>query len=331
MKIAMFSTRPYDRSHFDAANQQFGHELTYLEPRLDEPTVPLAAGHGAVCAFVNDRLSREVLTALSALGVRLIALRSAGFNHVDLHATAELALRVVRVPAYSPHSVAEHAVALILSLNRKIHKAYLRVREANFSLTGLEGFELHGKTVGVVGTGKIGATFAGIMQGFGCDVLAHDPYPDPGCRDRGVSYVELEELLRLSDIISLHCPLNATTRHMIDQRALSLMKDGVMLINTGRGGLVDTRALITGLKSGKLGALGLDVYEEEEKLFFADHSADVIQDDVFMRLLTFPNVLVTAHQAFFTTDALDHIAQTTLSNVTAFETGVGELNEIAVS
>lgn len=327
----MFSTRSYDRDYFETANAGHEHEIAFLEARLDETTYPLATGYDAVCVFVNDRLSREVLTGLADAGVRLVALRSAGFNHVDLQAAADLGLRVARVPAYSPYAVAEHAVALLLSLNRKIHKAYLRVREGNFALAGLEGFQVRGKTVGVIGTGKIGEAFAGIMVGFGCEVLAYDPFPNEACREAGVRYVELDELLGASDIVSLHCPLTAATRHLIDRDALARMKDGVMLINTSRGALVDTRALIDGLKSGKVGALGLDVYEEEEALFFEDHSADVIQDDVFMRLLTFPNVLVTAHQAFFTSEALQRIAETTLANVTSFATGEGELHEVVLS
>ena len=331
MRIALFSTKPYDRVHFDRANTAHGHALTYFEPRLDETTASLAGGQAGICAFVNDRLNRPVLEALVEGGTRYVVLRSAGFNHVDLAAANELGVRVARVPAYSPHAVAEHTVGLVLCLNRKIHKAYNRVREANFSLVGLEGFDLYGRTVGVVGTGKIGATFAKIMLGFGCRVLAFDLAPDAACEAAGVTYVELERLFRESDIVSLHCPLNATTRHIINRDAVESMKHGVMIVNTGRGGLVDTRAIIEGLKARKIGALGLDVYEEEEDLFFEDHSQEIVQDDVFMRLLTFPNVLVTAHQAFFTEEALDRIAATTLENATAFETGTGTLHEVTLA
>jgi D-lactate dehydrogenase len=281
-----------------------------------------------VCAFVNDRLDREVLGLLAAGGTRLVALRSAGFNHVDLAAAAELGLTVARVPAYSPHAVAEHAAGLILTLNRKFHRAYARVREANFSLNGLAGFDLCGRTVGIVGTGRIGAVLARIMHGFGCRLLAHDLAPNPECEALGARYVALDDLFREADIVSLHCPLTPATRHLVNGARLALMKHGAMLINTGRGALIDTPAVIAALKSGRLGHLGLDVYEEEEELFFEDRSMTVVQDDVFMRLLTFPNVVVTAHQGFFTEDALTAIARVTLANVTAFETGKGELHRV---
>jgi D-lactate dehydrogenase len=328
MKVAVFSTKPYDREYLDRANAGHGHELTFFDAHLGRETALLATGHGAVCAFVNDVLDSEVLRQLAAGGTRLIALRSAGFNHVDLVAARGLDIAVARVPAYSPHAVAEHAVGLILTLNRKLHRAYNRVREGNFSLHGLRGFDLHGRTVGTIGTGKIGAVFARIMLGFGCRVLAFDPAPDQGCRALGVEYVALDELLRTSDIVSLHSPLNESTHHLIDAARLSLMKRGVMLINTSRGALVDTRAVIEALKSGQIGYLGVDVYEEEEQLFFEDLSSEIIRDDVFMRLLTFPNVIVTAHQAFFTEEALLNIAGTTLANITAFERGTGELHRV---
>jgi D-lactate dehydrogenase len=279
---------------------------------------------------VNDRLSAEVVATLAENGVRLLTLRSAGFNHVDLRATARHGITVARVPAYSPHAVAEHAVGLILTLNRHLHRAFNRVREGNFSLDGLLGFDLHGRTVGVVGTGRIGAIFCRIMAGFGCRLLAHDPYPSEDAIAAGAAYVELSELLRDSDIITLHLPLTPTTHHLIDTAAVQRMKPGAMLINTSRGGLVDTVAVIEGLKSGRIGALGLDVYEEEADLFFEDLSSTVIQDDVFARLLTFPNVLITGHQGFFTAEALRNIAETTLANATAFETGVGELHEVTL-
>jgi D-lactate dehydrogenase len=321
MHIAVFSTKPYDRHFLEAANAEAGgpHQLTFLEPRLSAETAVLAAGADAVCAFVNDLAQAPVLEALHAQGVRMLALRCAGFNNVDLAAARRLGIRVGRVPAYSPEAVAEHTVAMIMSLNRNIHRAHARVREGNFALDGLLGFDMKGRCVGVVGTGRIGAAFARIMQGFGCRVLAHDPFPDAGL---AVAYVALDRLLAEADIVSLHCPLTPATRHMIDTAAVGRMKRGVMLINTSRGAIVDTRAVIQGLKTGAIGHLGLDVYEEEADLFFEDLSGQVLQDDVFARLLTFPNVLVTAHQAFFTEEALMAIARTTLDNVSSFaETG----------
>jgi D-lactate dehydrogenase len=328
MRIAFFGARDYDRDSFGAANASHRHEISFFEARLGPDTALLAGGFPAVCAFVNDRLDRPVLEALASGGTRLLALRSAGFNHVDLPAALDLGLTVARVPAYSPHAVAEHSVALVLALNRKIHRAYARVREGNFSLSGLTGFDLNGRTVGVVGTGKIGLVFMRIMAGFGCRLLATDPFPSSEAEALGARYVSLDELLRGSDIVSLHCPLTPETHHLLDARALGLMKPGAMLINTGRGALVETRAVIDALKSAHLGHLGLDVYEEEEALFFEDRSEMVIQDDVFMRLLTFPNVIVTAHQGFFTREALTNIAETTLANVTAFETGAGTLHRV---
>lgn len=315
MRVAVYSTRPYDREFLTRANADHRHELRFLGVRLEAGTVAAAQGCNAVCAFVNDDLGAGVLRALHALGVRLVALRSAGFNHIDLAAAAALGIAVGRVPEYSPHAVAEHTVALILALNRKTHRAYARVREGNFSLDGLLGFDLHGRTVGVIGAGKIGRCFARIMLGFGCQVLASDSQPDAGGALPGLRYVDLPELLAASDIVSLHCPLTPQTRHLIDARALAAMKPGAMLVNTSRGAVVDTRAVIGALKSGHLGSLGIDVYEEEADLFFRDLSGEVIRDDVFARLLTFPNVVVTAHQAFFTADALTDIARTTLANL----------------
>lgn len=328
MKVAVYNTKPYDREYLDRANAGQGHALTYFEARLEPDTSILASGHGAVCVFVNDTVDAAVLGQLAAGGTRLVALRSAGFNHVDLAAARQLGLTVARVPAYSPHAVAEHAVGLILTLNRKLHRAYARVREGNFALQGLLGFDLQGRTVGVVGTGRIGAAFARIMIGFGCRVLAFDPAPSQECRDAGVEYVPLDQLLGVSDIVSLHCPLTERTHHLIDAGRLASTKPGVMLINTSRGALVDTRAVVMALKSGHIGYLGIDVYEEEEHLFFEDLSTSIIQDDLFMRLLTFPNVIVTAHQAFFTEEALTNIARTTIANVTAFERGTGELHRV---
>ena len=329
MRIAVFSTKPYDRTFLDQANQVHQHQLVYLDARLTVETAALASGFSGVCVFVNDKLDREVLQLLHANGTRLIALRSAGFNNVDLPEAERLEMTVVRVPAYSPQAVAEHAVALILSLNRMTFRAYNRVREGNFSLDGLLGFDLYGKTVGVIGTGKIGLIFAGIMRGFGCRVLAHDPFPSVDAK-AFVTYVPLEQLFEEADIISLHCPLTPETQHLIDDAAIAQMKQGVMLVNTGRGRVVDTRAVIDGLKSGKIGRLGLDVYEEEENLFFQDLSQRVISDDQFMRLTTFPNVLITGHQAFFTAEALTNIAETTMANISAFEQGSGTLHRVTV-
>lgn len=318
MEIAVYSTRSYDRRFLDAANRDGRHRLRYLETRLDAVTAAAAAGAEAVCAFVNDRLDAEVLGALRSVGVRLVVLRSAGFNHVDLEAAARLGIPVGRVPEYSPHAVAEHAVALLLTLNRRTHRAHARVREGNFALDGLLGFDLFGKTVGVVGTGKIGTCFAKIMAGFGCRVLGADPRVNPECLAAGVQYVPLKDLLRESDVVSLHCPLTPETRHLVDQVALRSLKPGAVLLNTSRGAVVDTAAVISALKEGRLGGLGIDVYEEEADLFFRDLSNEVIRDDVFARLLTFPNVLITGHQAFFTEEALTAIAETTLDNVDAF-------------
>jgi D-lactate dehydrogenase len=328
VRIAVFSTRPYDRAHFDRANARHGHELVYFEPHLDAATSRLAAGCEAVCAFVNDTLDAAVLRALAGGGTRLVALRSAGFNHVDLGAAARAGLRVVRVPAYSPHAVAEHTIALLLALNRHIPRAVARVRDGNFALDGLVGFDLHGKTVGVVGTGKIGACVARILAGFGCRVLAFDPVPSAEVAALGAGYTTLERLLAESDVVTLHCPLTPETHHLMNADAFRLLRRGGMLINTSRGGLVDTRAAIDALKSGHLGSLAIDVYEEEADLFFEDLSGTVLRDDVFARLLTFPNVVITAHQAFLTTEALDAIAATTLASVTAFEAGEPLENEV---
>lgn len=328
MRVAVFSTKPYDRSYLSEANRSRGHKLVFFEPHLNLETRPLAKGFPAVCVFVNDRLDAHVLSALAGQGTRLIALRCAGFSNVDLNSAASLRLTVVRVPAYSPHAVAEHTVGLILALNRKIYRSYARIREGNFSLDGLLGFDLNGRTVGVIGTGKIGEIFAKIMMGFGCKALAYDPVRNPECVKSGVEYCPIEELYKASDIISLHCPLLPATHHIIDAKALKQMKKGVMLINTGRGALIDTKAVIEALKSGKIGYLGLDVYEEEADLFFEDLSNRVIQDDVFSRLLTFPNVVITGHQAFFTETAMRGISETTLNNISEFEKGKPCANEV---
>jgi len=331
MRIAFFSTKPYDRRFFDSANERLKHELLFLEPHLDQNTAILAKGFDAVCVFVNDRLDGPLIDRLAEMGIRLIALRCAGYNNVDLQAAEKNKVLVVRVPAYSPYAVAEHTMALLLALNRKVHRAYNRVRDGNFALDGLMGFDLHGVTVGVVGTGKIGAIVVRILNGFGCRILAHDPFPNDECVAQGARYVSVEEILSESQVITLHCPLTPESHHLIDERAIAKMKEGVTLINTSRGALVDTRAVIAGLKSGKIGHLALDVYEEEGDIFFEDLSGLVIQDDVFARLTTFPNVIITGHQAFFTKEALTNIAETTLANVTEFEaTGKCE-NEVTTS
>jgi len=321
MRVIFFSSQTYDRDSFLARPGATDLELHFQPARLSLDTAPLAHRHEVVCAFINDDLSAPVLEQLAAGGTRLIALRSAGYNHVDLDAAKHLGLCVVRVPAYSPHAVAEHAVALILALNRRLHRAYNRTREGDFSLHGLTGFDLVGKTVGVVGTGQIGATFARIMAGFGCQLLAYDPYPNPELLALGARYLSLPELLAQSRIISLHCPLTADTHHLVNRDTLAHLQPGAMLINTGRGGLVDTPALIDALKDGQLGYLGLDVYEEEAQVFFEDRSDLPLQDDVLARLLTFPNVIVTAHQAFLTHEALAAIAATTLDNISAWSAG----------
>lgn len=331
MKIAFFSTRSYDREYFERENKQAQHHIQYLEVSLGEETAPLAKGYEAVCLFVNDRVNAAVAQQLATAGVRLIALRCAGYNHVDIAAAERCGLTVVRVPAYSPHAVAEHTVALILTLNRKTHRAYNRVREGNFALENLMGFDLFGKTVGVVGTGKIGKVFAQITMGFGCRVLGFDPFPDAELAAAGVQYVSLEELLQRSHIVSLHCPLTEATHHLINADSLRLMRPGAMLINTGRGALINTQAVIQALKSGHLGYLGLDVYEQEEGLFFHDFSHEIIQDDLIARLMTFPNVLITSHQAFFTHEAMTQIARITLQNATAFERQLPLENAVRLS
>jgi D-lactate dehydrogenase len=318
MKVAVFSTKTYDKEYLDQANALKAHELTYYEASLKERTVRLTEGFDAVCVFVNDFLTAEVIDGLSANGIKLIVLRCAGFNNVDVEHACQKSIKVLRVPAYSPHAVAEHAVALIMTLNRKTHKAYNRVREGNFSIERLTGFELENKTVGVVGTGRIGSVFARIMMGFGCKILAYDAYKNNSLIESGARYVTLEDLFSQSDIISLHCPLTPATHHMINDSSIALMKKGVMLINTSRGKLIDSDAVIKALKDGQIGYMGLDVYEQEETLFFKDLSEIVIRDDKISRLMTFPNVLITAHQAYFTDNALIQISQTTIQNLTDF-------------
>jgi D-lactate dehydrogenase len=328
MKVALFSTKSYDREYFDQFNINGGQQLSYFEAALDNNTVALTKGHDAVCLFVNDKADSEVIEKLSANGVGLIALRCAGFNNVDLNAASKNNIRVVRVPAYSPEAVAEHAVALILTLDRKTHKAYNRVRENNFSLEKLTGFNLYGKTVGVIGTGKIGQAFCRIMLGFGCNVIAYDLAPNREMEKTGIRFLSLDDLLQQSDIISLHCPLVPQTHHLMDEKSFAKMKKGAMLINTSRGAVINTKDAIDALKTGQLGYLGIDVYEQEEQLFFKDHSGSFIPDDVIVRLMSFPNVLVTAHQGFFTKEALEEIAVVTLKNISDFEKGIPLENEV---
>jgi D-lactate dehydrogenase len=329
MKVAFFSTKSYDRQSFEAIAANYHHDLTFFDTQLNAKTAVLAADFPAVCMFVNDIADAATLEVLAANGTRLLALRSAGFNTVDLKRSAELGIEVVRVPAYSPYAVAEHAVALILTLNRRLYRAYNRVRDDNFSLEGLLGFDLHGCTVGVIGTGTIGMVFAQIMQGFGCSVLGYDTFPNQQFEAiANARYVQLPELLADSDIISLHCPLLPETDRLINADTISQMKPGVMLINTSRGGLIDTNAAIAGIKSGKIGYLGIDVYEREHELFFRDLSDTIIQDDTFQLLQSFPNVVITAHQAFFTSNALESIATTTLANITDFERGQPLKNKV---
>lgn len=328
MKIAVFSAKRYDRDFLTAANASAGHQLCFFDTPLDRDSVALAAGYEAVCIFVNDRADAEVLTALAAGGTKLVALRCTGFNNVDMNAAADLGLKVVRVVTYSPYSVAEHAVALLQAINRKIHRAYNRTRDSNFALDGLMGIDLHGKTVAVIGTGKIGCVFAKIMLGFGCDVIGYDKYPSQAFLDLGARYAEPGEIGAKADIISLHCPLTPETHHIINADTLARAKRGALLINTSRGGLVDTEAVIEALKSGQLGGLALDVYEQEADLFFRDLSSTIITDDVFQRLLSFPNVIVTGHQAFFTEEAISTICETTINSVTQFANGQPLSDEI---
>ena len=317
MKLAFFDTKSYDVPGFDRYAVPAGIEIKYYEPNLNRDTVTLANGFDAVCVFVNDTVDAEVVEKLYHMGVKAIALRCAGFNNVDIKA-CEGKLRVFRVPAYSPHAVAEHAMALLLTINRRTHKAYIRTRDFNFSLQGLAGFDLYGKTVGVIGTGKIGRVFADICKGFGMNILAYDKFP---AADSGLNYVELPELFAKSDIISLHCPLTDETRHIINAESIAMMKKGVTIINTSRGALVNTEDLITGIKDRKVGAACLDVYEEEGDLFYEDYSGHIVEDDKLVRLIAMPNVIVTSHQAFLTNEALDNIAATTVNNLTRFFSG----------
>lgn len=327
-KIAFFDTKKYDREFFNRTNSSYKFKLKFFEARLSTDTVSLADGYDAVCAFVNDDLSAEVIDRLYESGVRLIAMRCAGYNNVDLSA-AWGKIHVVRVPSYSPYAIAEHAAAMMLTMNRKTHKAYNRTRENNFTINGLMGFDLFGKTAAVIGTGRIGRIFIKILRGFGMDVLAYDKFPNKqAAEEEGFTYVSLEEIYKRADIISLHCPLNRETKHLINKKSISMMKQGAMIINTGRGGLINTVDLISGLKNGKIASACLDVYEEEGEYFFEDFSDTGVSDDILARLLTFPNVLVTSHQAFFTKEALTNIAATTFSNIEAFRKAEALDNEV---
>ncbi len=330
MRIAVFSTKPYDRTYLTEANRRAGdrHRLTFFEPRLTHQTAMLVEDHDAVCVFVNDDVSAAVVDRLADREVRLVLTRSAGYNHIDVDRATERGVVVARVPAYSPYAVAEHAVALLLALNRKLHRAYSRVRDQNFSLNGLEGFDVHGKTLGIVGTGTIGTVFARLMRGFHCEVLAYDPFPNEEIPQLRGTYVGLDELFTRSVMVSLHCPLTAETHHLLDADRFAQLPEGSLVVNTSRGGLIDSAAAVDALKSGVLGGLAIDVYEEEADLFFEDRSEQIITDDVFARLLSFPNVLITSHQAFLTREALENIADATLGNANAFERGEASISRV---
>ncbi len=328
MRVACFSTKSYDKDSFDSILEKSHHEFTYFENKLDRQTVRLAEGFDCICTFVNDHLDSHILKKLADFGIYKVVLRCAGYNQVDLQKAYELGIAICRVPAYSPEAVAEHALALILTLSRKTHKAYNRVRDNNFSLEGLTGFNLYGKTVGVIGTGAIGKAFCKIMLGLGCHVLAYDIHPDEKLGKSGIVYLSLDELLDKSDIISLHCPLTPETKHLVNPEAIRKMKAGAMLINTSRGALIDTKAVINGLKKKKIGYLGIDVYEQEEDLFFQNLSEEILLDEQISRLMTFPNVIITGHQAFLTSEALAQIASTTLTNLSELESGKSLNNEI---
>jgi len=328
MKVAFFSSKSYDKEYFNLHNRDGKHDLTFFEVSLNPDTIDLTNGYEAICVFVNDKVDALAIDKLAENGVKIIALRCAGYNNVDLKAAHDKNIKVVRVPAYSPEAVAEHAVALIMTLNRKIHKAFNRVREGNFSIEKLTGFNLYKKTVGVIGTGKIGIAFCNIMLGFGCKIIAYDPYESDALKEKGIQYASLDELFEKSDIISLHCPLTLKTQHLLNSGAFSKMKEGVMIINTSRGALIKTSDAIEALKKRRIGYLGIDVYEEEEKLFFKDLSEFLIQDEILLRLIGFPNVLITAHQGFLTQEALTQISTTTLNNITCFEKGEQLENEV---
>ncbi|WP_282050874.1 2-hydroxyacid dehydrogenase [Maribacter aquivivus] len=328
MKIAVFSTKSYDQEYFEKYNDTHQNNFSFYETALNSDTAKLTAGSDVVCVFVNDVVNKATIEVIAANGVKLIALRCAGYNNVDLEAAKSKGIKVARVPAYSPEAVAEHALALILTLNRKTHKAYNRVREGNFSLKNLIGFNLHKKTVGVIGTGQIGATFCKIIKGFGCNIIAYDIAENQELLELGVTYGSLEEVFKQSDILSLHCPLNKHTKHIVNKTSIAVMKEGVMIINTSRGALINTADAIEGLITKKIGYLGIDVYEQEENLFFEDLSEHIIQDEQILRLLSFPNVLITSHQAYFTKEAMDQITITTLENIKAFKDNTELINEV---
>jgi D-lactate dehydrogenase len=328
MKIAVFNTKSYDQDYFEKYASSTTYSFSFFETALNVDTATLTTGFNVVCVFVNDNVDKNTIEVLSKNGIKLIALRCAGYNNVDIKAAKSQNIKVVRVPAYSPEAVAEHAVALILTLNRKTHKAYNRVREGNFSLKNLIGFNLYGKTLGIIGTGKIGQTFCRVMSGFGCNIVAFDIVQSQELINMGVTYVPLNDVFQKADIISLHCSLNPHTKHLINEQSIDLMKEGVMIINTSRGALIHTAEIIKGLSSKKIGYLGIDVYEQEENLFFEDFSEQIIPDDLLLRLSSFPNVLITSHQAFFTKEAMDEITTTTLANINAFEKNLKLVNEV---
>ncbi|MDO6438070.1 2-hydroxyacid dehydrogenase [Cyclobacterium sp. 1_MG-2023] len=328
MKIAVFSTKPYDQEYFEKYSSNNEYTFAFFETALNKTTANLSAGFDVICAFVNDKVDKDTIEVLANNGIRLIAMRCAGFNNVDIQSAKEHQIKVVRVPAYSPEAVAEHSVALIMTLNRKTHKAYNRVREGNFSLKNLIGFNLHGKVVGVIGTGQIGIAFCKIMKGFGCRLLAYDIAEAEVLVDMGVEYLPMEKVFQQADIISLHCPLNQSTKHLVNKASLEQMKAGVMIINTSRGALINTSDAIEGLSQKKIGYLGIDVYEQEENLFFEDLSESIIEDDDILRLNSFPNVLITSHQAYFTKEAMDQITVITLDNIRAFENNEPLANEV---
>ena len=329
MKIAFFDTRSYDKVSFAKMNEDFNYEIDFRDYKLNENTAPTAKGYDVVCVFVNDLVNAEVIKSLKECGVKLIALRCAGFNNVDLKAAAEAGIKVVRVPAYSPYAVAEHGAALLMSLTRHIPQAYLRTKTANFNIEGLTGRDLFGLTAGILGTGKIGRIMADILMGFGMKIIAYDPFPnEQWAKEKNIEYVGLDEIFKRSDVLSLHCPLTEETKHVVNHDRMKMMKHDAVIINTGRGALIDSKALVHALKHGHIGGIGMDVYEEESKYFFSDWSTDIMTDDTLARLLTFPNVIITGHQAFLTTNALKNLAETTLENIKAFAAGAELVNEV---
>lgn len=329
MKIAFFDTRSYDKKSFVQANKEFNYEIDFRDYKLNENTALTARGYDVVCVFVNDVVNAEVIKILSECGVKLIALRCAGFNNVDLKAAGEAGIKVVRVPAYSPYAVAEHGIALLMALTRHIPQAYLRTKTANFNIEGLTGRDLFGLTAGILGTGKIGRIMADILMGFGMKIIAYDPFPNNDwAKEKNIEYVGLDEIFQKSDVLSLHCPLTEETKHVVNHDRMKMMKHDAVIINTGRGALIDSKALVHALKHGHIGGIGMDVYEEESKYFFNDWSTDIMTDDVLARLLTFPNVIITGHQAFLTTNALKNLAETTLENIKSFAAGAELVNEV---